>query len=417
MRVLFLVHRFPYPPNRGDRIRSYHTLRFLSTWAKVDLACLADEPYLPEEEAALRGLCRRVAIASVGGLQRWIRAGQSMLRRRSLTEGLFFVPELQQTIRRWVAEEPYDAVLVFCSSMARYIPCPKSPETRLVVDLVDVDSEKFFDYARVSRQGTIPKRWLYRWEAQRLRQLEIALTEQADSVLLVSEDEADLFRRIAPSHREKIHPLTNGVDLEYFNPQEITDAELEDVCVFVGALDYEANIDGLQWFCREIWPAAREAVPGLRLLMVGRRPVPAVEQLARLPGVELVGQVPDVRPYLAQASFVVAPLNVARGVQNKVLEAAAMGKAVVASPQAAEGLELVRDQHLLVPDDVQGWVDAMKRLSQDRELRRRLGASSRNQILDRYTWESRLQPLKGFLSPACASAGVEADPLCQEALP
>ncbi|MCL4722402.1 MAG: glycosyltransferase, partial [Gammaproteobacteria bacterium] len=216
--------------------------------------------------------------------------------------------------------------------MAQYLALPELEGLPVLVDLVDVDSQKWFDYARQARGW---KRWMFDLEGRRMRRLEGALPQRAAALMVVSEQEAALYRSFHPTGQ--IHAIPNGVDLDYFRPDEGGEIPAAESCVFVGALDYRANIDGVLWFCREVWPGVRRRYPRAVFRLVGSNPVAAVHRLARLPGVQLVGNVADVRPYLREAAAVVIPLRVARGIQNKLLEALAVRKATVVTPQALEG--------------------------------------------------------------------------------
>ena len=300
--ILYLVHRVPYPPNRGDRIRSFNVLKFLAERADVSLAFLSGTVPPRETMQALEGICRRVAAARLGPQTRWLRAAWSLGSGRTATEGLFRSRELRRTIRQWHESTTFDAIVVFCSSMAQYLDEPGLADVPTVVDLVDVDSQKWFDYARHSRG---PKRWLFQLEGERLRRLEVSLPDRVGAVTLVSPHEADLFRSFCPSDR--VYAICNGVDLSYFRPEASPGTPSSDNCVFVGALDYNANLDGVAWLCRKIWPSVRRRRPQAVIRLVGSNPGPAAARLARLPGVELVGQVPDVRPYLRDAAVAVAP--------------------------------------------------------------------------------------------------------------
>jgi sugar transferase (PEP-CTERM/EpsH1 system associated) len=232
-----------------------------------------------------------------------------------------------------------------------------------------------------------------------LRRLERGLAGWARAVTVVSAAEASIYRRFCPEG--PVHLAPNGVDLEHFQPA----AELEEpACVFVGALDYRPNVEGIGWFCAEVWPTIAASRPGARLYIVGRRPVSSVRRLARQPGVEVVGQVPDVRGYLARAAVAVVPLHLARGVQNKVLEALAMGKAVVASPQALAGVQAQAGKHLLSAATPREWADAVLRLLEAPALRRRLGAAGRACVEESGQWDSCLRPLGALL-------GLEGAPL------
>jgi sugar transferase (PEP-CTERM/EpsH1 system associated) len=403
--VLYLVHRVPYPPDKGDRIRAFHLLKWLSRRAAVSLACLADEPVEEPVAAALRGYCERIAVVRLGSPGRWARAVGSLARGRTATQGAFDAPALRATLRLWAAEVPFQAALASASSMVPYLRQPELRDVPAVVDLVDVDSQKWFDYAEA---GSGPKSWLDRLEGRRLRRLEQALPGWARVVTLVSAPEAAIYRGFCPEG--PVHVIGNGVDLEVFRPGPRGE---ERGCVFVGALDYRPNVAGAGWFCRTAWPEIRRARTDATLALVGRRPVPAVRRLAGRPGVELVGQVTDVRPHLAGAAVVVVPLQIARGVQNKVLEALALGKAVVASPQSLEGLGAEPGVHLLAASSPAQWVEAVTRLLDDEPLRRRLGAAGRHYVEEHHHWDRCLEPFAALLGlatepepePAAATRG------------
>lgn len=392
LRILYLVHRVPYPPNRGDRIRSFHLLKLLATLGKVHLATLADEPTSDRDRQKLTELCERVAIVPVKGVTRWLRAAAALAGGRSATEGLFWSPQLLQTIKQWASEVPYDAVVVFCSSMAPYAMLPALRKARLLVDLVDVDSQKWLDYASTA---TFPRNRLYAWEARRVRQLECQIVDRADAVLLTSQQEAEILRRFKPN--DNVQSVTNGVDLNFFAPGVVKGDTPGALCVFVGVLDYRANIDGLQWFCSEVWPEVRRRIPGAMLQIVGRRPAPQVLRLAHIEGVQVVGEVPDVRPYVAGAEISIAPLRVARGIQNKVLEAMAMGRPVVATSQALEGIPMEPGKQAIAAFSADEWVSTIERLHGDSSERGRLGHAARQLVEKRHTWESCLAPIEGLL--------------------
>lgn len=390
-QVLFLVHRVPFPPNRGDRIRSFHLLKFLAERADVHLAFLHAAPLEDGVLDALRPLCKRFAAIEHAGLGRWARGVVSLATGGTATEGLFHSPKLKTTLRDWAQDTPFTTVVAFCSSMAPYAELPELRDLPLVVDLVDVDSQKWFDYAA---QGPSLKRPLYRIEGQRLRRAEKRIGDRAKAVLLVSEQEARLYRSFAPD--APCYAIANGVDLAYFRPDALAQ-RVPGRCVFTGALDYQANIDGVTWFCEHVWEPLRRRVPEATFHIVGRDPGPAVERLGRFAGVTVVGTVPDVRPHVASASVVVAPLRVARGIQNKVLEAMAMGQPVVASPQALEGIELPADDLALAPRTADDWVTTLGDLLNDEPRQRSLGAEGRSFVETHYDWPSRLAPLGDLL--------------------
>jgi sugar transferase (PEP-CTERM/EpsH1 system associated) len=389
--VLYLAHRFPYPPDKGDRIRTYHLLRSLSELADVHLACFADESFGRSDLDELGRLCRRVAVIRLGNRSRRIRAFCSLASGRTATEGAFGSPAMRTLIGRWTRETRFHSAIASASSMVQYLGAREARQIPAVVDLVDVDSRKWLDYAGATRG---PMAWLYRTEGRRLGDLERSIPIWARAVTLVSEAEAALFRRSGGSG--PIHAVTNGVDFDSFHPG-IPGSGDRGGCVFVGALDYRPNVDGVVWFCREVWPEILSRRPGTRFALVGRKPSAAVRRLAGLPGVDLVGQVHDVRPHLASASVAVMPLRIARGVQNKVLEALAMGKAVVASPEAIEGIRAEPGVHLLAASAPAEWVEAVTRLLDDGDLRQRLGADGRAYVEEAHSWERCLAPFGTLL--------------------
>jgi sugar transferase (PEP-CTERM/EpsH1 system associated) len=387
--LLYLVHRLPFPPDKGDRIRAYHLIRYLSQRVRVHLACLADEPVPDESLRALEELCARVAAVPVRS-SRWARALSSLARGGTATAGAFYSPGLVRVLREWTVDTRFGVALASSSAMVSYLRRRELAGVPAVVDLVDVDSQKWFDYAASSRG---PRASLYQTEGRRLRNLESSLPSWARAVTLVSEAETELFRSFCPS--PDVHTIPNGVDLDYFRPQ--SPALAEEGCVFVGALDYKPNIDAVTWFCKEVWPAVRENNPHARLRLVGRQPVADVLRLDEVPGVEVVGQVPDVRPHLSWAAIAVAPLRIARGVQNKVLEALAMRKPVVASPQALAGLRERLDLPALTATTPAEWAEHIARLLADEPLRRQLGAAGRRYVEANHSWDRCLEPLGDLL--------------------
>jgi sugar transferase (PEP-CTERM/EpsH1 system associated) len=319
-----------------------------------------------------------------------------LARGATVTAGAFHSPGLVRIIREWTAETPFAAVLASSSAMVPYLRRRELAGVPALVDLVDVDSQKWFDYAAATRGA---RATLYRTEGRRLRKLEGSLPSWARAVTLVSEAETELFRSFCPS--PDVHTVPNGVDLDYFRQQ--SPALVEEGCVFVGALDYKPNIDAVTWFCKEIWPAVTRGHPNARLRLVGRQPVPEVLRLAEVPGVDVVGQVPDVRPHLSWAAVAVAPLRIARGVQNKVLEALAMRKPVVASPQALAGLRERLDLPALTAAEPAEWAEHVGRLLSDEPLRRQLGAAGRRYVEANHSWDHCLEPLCELLGlPAAA---------------
>jgi sugar transferase (PEP-CTERM/EpsH1 system associated) len=384
-RVLYLTHRVPYPPDKGDRIRTFHLLRQMATRGRVWLGCLADEPVTPDTRAALDGLCERVAAVPVGRRARWLRAVRSAVAGGSLSEGLFASKELTRVLCGWTAEVQFDVVVASSSALVPYLRDRALAGTPAVVDLIDVDSQKWLDFAAATRP---PKKWIYQLEAARVRKLEKSLAGRVRAVSVVSRAEADVYD--AFTHVGAATVATSGVDLDYFAP---VGCEEQQALTFVGALDYWPNEDAAVWFARAVWPLIRTKFPAAEFRIVGRNPTPAVRALTAIAGVNLVGPVPDVRPFVASAAVVVVPLRLARGVQNKVLEAMAMAKAVVAAPTSLAALGTVPGVHLLSASTPREWIELVCGLLADSSKRQQLGANARQYVEHHHHWERCLQPL------------------------
>lgn len=418
-RLLFLTHRFPYPPNRGDRIRSYNMLRVLAETFEVTLACPHDETVSADQLQHVQQFCTAIHTHPTGKA-RWVRAGASAISGRSLTEGLFTSRALQQSILQEHAQQPFDAVLVFCSSMYPYVAHSAFRGSRVVVDLVDVDSMK---WEQLANEAMLLKRPIYALEARRVRVLEQRIAENVGAIALVSDNEAAAFRSRVTS-QSPIIGVSNGVNTDYFRPRSVAATDTSEgrkptgelrvvktshsssdcnqsqtACrlVFTGVLDYTPNVEGMRWFCERILPGLRK-VRDFQLDIVGRRANAAVQKLASIDGVNLVGEVPDVRPYLHVADVAISPLKLARGIQNKVLEAMACRLPVIATTQSAEGIDATDGQELLIADTEDQWHTALLRLANDPEERQQFGTAARALVVNHYSWKSKLQQLEELLN-------------------
>ena len=293
-RVLMLTHRLPYPPDRGDRIRSYHLLKLLAAHFDLAVACTSDEPVWLQHHQLLMTMARRVAIHPTHATLSKMLGVAALLRGKPITPACHYRHGLAETILQWQEQQPFDAVLTFCTGMidyARLLTHPARPRSgqklvsRHVLDLVDVDSLKWESYARSSWP---PQRWVYGAEARRLRRIESGSQDHFDAVTVVSRHEADSYRQTVGDH-PGLTVVPNGVDLEYFSP--LPDAPGKRL-VFVGVLNYWPNAQGIAWFVHQVMPLLRQREPDIQLQIVGRHPTPAVRELGNQKGVEVVGSVP-----------------------------------------------------------------------------------------------------------------------------
>ena len=358
-RVLYLTHRTPWPPDRGDRIRTWNILKFLSTRADVDLVCLADEPVSQTTRMALEKVTRRLAIVPHSGKGRYVRGALSLARGRTVTEGLFESSTLSSVIRQWAQGTTYTATLASSSGIARCLQCPELEGVRHSwVDLIDVDSQKLLDYSKSSR---FPMSMVYALEGRRLRELEIQLAKTCDRLLVVSDAERKLLTAFCAD--APVQAIGNGVDTDYF--AQATREVTPHSCCFVGVLNYLPNSDAVTWFSDNVWPKVLKSYPDAVFRIVGKSPPKEVLALNQRPGIEVIGPVPDVRPWLHQSSCVVVPLRIARGVQNKVLEAMACGRPIVCSPEPLKGLAVDPGLQLLKATSVEQWVAHISRVFSD----------------------------------------------------
>ena len=397
-RVLYFTHRVPFPPDKGDRIRTYHLLRELSRQADVWLLALADEPVTLAVEEQLSQLCQEMAIVPVHSLGRWWQAGCSLLAGKSLSEGLFHSPAAEKILNRWVATANFSTLVASSSALAPSLIRVRqhvSPAASLVVDLIDVDSQKWLDYAG-NTWG--PRRRLYRLEGLRVRQLERLIATEADTIAVVSAAEARLLDQFTQPGTATV--AENGVDLEYFRPLAPTIDSIEQSLVaFVGAMDYRPNVDAVTWFAETVWTGVREQDPDARFRIIGRNPARAVRALHGRNGIEVTGAVADIRPEVAPAAVIVAPLRIARGVQNKILEAMALGKAIVASPPTLNALPVTPGREVLRAETVTDWLTAICHLLQTPARRRELGDAARAYVEQHHHWNDCLAPLVDAVIP------------------
>ena len=398
--LLFLAHRIPYPPEKGEKIRAWHAFLELARTHRMHLGCFIDDPVDEAHVATLAAHCVDLKAIRIDGRRQRVRA---LLRTRPgqpLSLSYFF----DARMAAWVAgkrAQGIDRAFVYCSAMAPYVM--GAAGLYRVLDMVDVDSAKWSDYAKCT---SWPARTAWAREARTLLAFERRAVVDFDRTLFVSEAECRTFLALAPWAAERCDWFDNGVDAAYFAPDPSFASPYSPggpVVVFTGTMDYRPNVDAVVGFARTVLPLLQAARPDprgaapLRFAIVGANPAPAVRRLAALPGVTVTGRVPDVRPYLAHAAVAVAPLTIARGIQNKVLEAMAMARPVVATPQALEGIDAAAGRELLVSDGATAFAAAVSAVLDGRHPG--LGAAARAAILRRYVWSATLPRLAAAMPP------------------
>lgn len=393
--LLFLCHRLPYPPNKGDKIRSWHMLRHLAQHYRVHLGCFIDDDFDQRYVDTVAALCADSRIIRLDKRLALARGSLRLLTGGSLSIGYFHSGELQSWVDDVIARQRPAFGFAYCSAMAPYLMGPAAAGLRRVVDMVDVDSDKWRQYAA---KRPWPLKTAYAREAAALLAFERRVAAAFDATLFVSDAEAGLFRRLAPECAHRVHGVANGVDCEFFDPNRDYPNPYpvgEHPVVFTGAMDYWPNIDAVKWFADEVLPRLAD-LAGLKFYIVGSNPSPVVRALAEDSRVVVTGRVEDIRPYIAHAAVSVAPLRVARGIQNKVLEAMAMGRPIVASGAALEGISGSAARHLAEANQPAEFADAVRRLLIDPGSRE-LGAQAAACARDAYGWGRSLCRLEELL--------------------
>lgn len=397
--ILFLAHRLPFPPDRGDKIRSHNVLKALAGLGPVHVGCFGETVADKANEIDLAELVEshfmpmRDKPLPLAGIE-------ALVRREPVSLAAFWDPALMNWIRRTLATHAIDTIYVFSGQMGQYVP--RGWAGRLVIDLVDVDSAKFEAYAR---DTAAPARWIHAREARLLAREEARLAARADRTLLISEAEAALFASRLPGGNEaEVTVLGNGIDARRFDPAavEAHPALLEDGphIVFTGQMDYRPNVDAALRAVDRLMPWIRAVHPDAQLHLVGRAPAPELLALDGRSGARVWGEVPDVRPFLAAADLVLAPLEIARGVQNKVLEAMAMARPVVLTPAAATGIPGEDDVHFAVAETDEALVDRVLALLAREAAAQAMGQAARRLVLDRMSWAAMLAALPAIVGRA-----------------
>jgi len=393
---LFLAHRVPFPPNRGDKIRAHHLLKKLAQLAPVHAGCFAESDEDRAGEGELSALCASHCI--VNRTKPLVLAGaEAVLSGKPVSLTAFNSQRLEKWVRDKIAERPISIIVIFSGQMGQYVP--EAFGGRVVIDLCDVDSAKFEGYAETGERV-----WLNAREGRLLAREEARLAERADATILISENEAALFRsRLEAPQRTNVQVIGNGIDAGFFDPSTTkphSDLEMQSGphFVFTGQMDYAPNVTAVEWTAHNFMPQIRERFSHAQFHIVGRNPAKAVRALDGVNGTKVWGEVPDVRPFLAAAACVVAPLQIARGVQNKVLEAMAMERPVMLTPEAATGIDAVDGEHwLLCAADGHAMCKRMAALLADESRATKIGEAARRFVLANHAWDAMLAPLDSLV--------------------
>jgi sugar transferase (PEP-CTERM/EpsH1 system associated) len=384
VKILYVCHRFPYPPRRGGKIRPFNMIRHLARDHHVTVASLVRSDDEAREGAGLAAHCARYEMARAYSGVQALRMLARVPTPVPSSMGYFYVPSLARRVTDLVRSDHFDLVFVHCSSVAPYVAHVR--DIPKILDFGDMDSQKWREYARYKAWPMVPAYWL---EGVKLERAERRLASRFDLCTATTRAEWETLERYGTGVATDWFP--NGVDSEYFSPSE--QPYDPDTIAFVGRMDYYPNQECMLAFCAQTLPLLQSRRPGVKLTIVGADPSSAIKALGRLPGVSVTGSVPDVRPYLERAALLVAPLNIARGTQNKILEAMAAGVPVVTSRVAAGGVDATCPEHFLVASTPEEYRDAILRILNDPSERTRLAHAGRQRMLSHHAWDKSMRRL------------------------
>lgn len=389
MNILFVCHRFPYPPSRGGKIRPFNMIRHLSQKHTVTVCSLAHTAEELQEGVKLKDYCAEVIAEILPPSSRWAQAVRALPTHRQSSVAYFWSSRLRSRIEQRWERSRFDVTLVHCAFAAPYV-LGLTGGFR-IMDFGDLDSGKWKDYCE---HRSWPISWGYKWEATKLRRFEKEIAQRFDHCTFTTPGELQEFESLGVNRPCSVIP--NGVDFDYFSRSQPLQAD-SDLIIFLGRMDYFPNVHGILEFTHDILPRIQNVVPDAKLLIVGSNPTRKVRELARMPGVSVTGKVADVRPFLQDAAVAIAPLRIARGTQNKILECMAMGVPVVATRQAAQGIQAVPGRDLLVADDNEAFAQCVVQLLKNPDLRKGLSEAGRQRVQMSHAWQFSMNLLDGLL--------------------
>lgn len=398
MRVLFLSHRFPYPPTFGSKVRAFNAIKHLAQQHQVTVLSLARSAAEAREAHGIAPFCHEHRVFRVHNVVQAAKMAALLPTPLSASEAFFHSTALQREIDRLLARRSFDFIFAHCSAVGRYVERVK--DLPKLMDFCDVDSRKWADYVAFKPW---PAAQGYRWEAWRVARAERRLAQTFDQVTVATPGEARTLTEDGVQG-DAVDWFANGVDVDFFQP----DGQAHDpqTISFVGRMDYFPNEQCMEDFCAQVWPRLRRERPGLKLQIVGAAPTARVLALGKVEGVTVTGSVPDVRPFVRGSALTVTPLKIARGTQNKIIESMAMGVPVVSSRIAAGGVDAVPGEHLLVADSVDETCAEVLRLLDSPAERARLSQAGRARVQSHHAWGSAMQRMDQIIDRCMGRAGL-----------
>lgn len=401
MNILILSQRVPYPPNKGEKLRTYFQISHLLAQGHKVSVCT---PTCGQEDVqsirTLESIIDNPIVFEMMG-HSFPRMLKGLLTFKALSVSNFYNNRLQKKFNQLIRENNFDALLCTSSSMAEYIfnsnELQTGPETNqknlLLMDFMDLDSDKWKQYSTTSYW---PMRWIYKREARLLARLEHRIQQTFEHCFFISQNEVDLFHKQIGT-TQNVHVLGNGIDTSVFYPPEKKTNSIGPVFIFTGVMNYKPNIDAVLWFMKHAWGLIRNKYPEARFIIAGMNPSSAIQHLDRNPGIEVTGFIDDILPYYHQADYFIAPFTIARGVQNKILQAFACGLPVVTSSMGAEGIECKDGKHIIIAETGEEYLQAINKLESTPALKAKIIDAALTLIHEQYSWDGKLKALDSFL--------------------
>lgn len=403
-----MSHRIPFPPNKGEKIRTFHQIKYLVEQG-YDVSVIA--PYQDESELEFYDqLKQQFGVTAIGIKLKYkmFRLALGIMTAKPLSVANFYSRRLQKILDKKLATNEIDVLICTASSMAEYVFksdyfSSTQNHTRFYMDFMDLDSDKWRQYAE---KTTYPQRLIYQREARLMAQYENKTSDLFDACFFITDTETNLFKTHY-SKAKNIFSVENGIDTTMFKPSKTETNSERPILLFTGVMDYSPNIDAVVWFVKHVWPQVTKKWPNAEFYIAGMNPSEKVRALADNQGVEVTGFVEDILPYYHKSTIFVAPFRIARGVQNKVLQAFACGIPVVSSPMGAEGIRCTNEQNILIAESPDDYFEHIVRLTETPTLMSEISAKALDTIQRHYSWEGVLAPFMQIISQTLPSNDTE----------
>lgn len=389
MNILFISHKVPYPPDKGEKIRAFQFIKHLSRESRIFLYSLCDNRNDLKHKDKLKEYCSSVNIYCLSTFFSSLRAVFYLFTKYPFTFAFFFSYRMKRDVKKFIRNQRIDVIFVYCSSMAQYALDFKTKCSK-IIDFVDIDSDKWKDYAHFSK---FPFSLIYALEASRLKTWERRINKIFDASIVTTEKEKERLGIISLSNAEKVKVIVNGVDFEYFKPR--LNSIVNNAVIFTGQMDYFPNVDAVKYFCVDILPLIKKSIPDIKFYVVGRNPPAALKKICK--EVVMVGFTEDIREYLAKASIYVAPFRIAHGIQNKILEAMAFGLPVVTTGKISESIKAIPEKEILVGDTPEEFAQKVIELLQNKQKRDLISRNAQEFVKKNHDWENNLLELEKIL--------------------